>query len=264
MGMGAGILGRVWRSAYSVQAYREMAAESVGRIFGYLALLIAFATVIITISTHLTASRALEAMRPWIKTHVPEMRISHGTLSSPVPQPYLWEQEGFGFVLDATGATVALDPKHNQGVLLTSSELIFRRSPSETRRYAFAELPDLVVDGPRLDRWIDAIRAWLWLVVAIVTLAWLWTAKLLQVLFWSLIGLAVAALSKRRLRFSVLVNIGIYALTVSFVFDLVVGLLGWGGPALGLVSLALYGYYFGWGIFAQPVASDASPPAGAA
>ncbi len=249
-----GLRQRLWRSAYSGDAYRDVAVDRVPSLIGYLAVLIVIATVVTTISTQIRTAAILEEAKPWLADNIPELRISDGKLSSPVDQPYIWESEDFGFVLDTTGDITELDPAYEQGVLLTETEVVYRQSRFETRRYDVSDFPDMVLDEDTWDRWIDTIKSWLWAGVAIASFLWLWVIKLLQVLFWSLIGLVVSMLTKRSLRYGALFNIGIYALTVPLAFDLLAGALGWLGGATGVLSLALYAGYLGWGIFVQPMA----------
>ena len=243
---------RICRSAYSGEAYREAAASRASSLFGYLAVLITIATVIITIQAHLNSVRFLEQSRPWLNQHVPELHITKGTLSSPAPQPYLWAESDFGFVLDTTGATTDLDPKYTRGILLTNTEAIVRRSAMETRRYSFHTMPDIVINQETIARWIAAIKSWLWLAVAIGMFVWLWIAKLLQVLVWSLLGILVNAAAKRALSYRSVWNIGVYALTVPFLFDVLIMTLGLQGALFGLISLALYAAYLIRGMLAQP------------
>jgi len=253
-----GVWARLWGSAWSANAYRHAAAGRVGRMLGYLALLITLATALLTIRTHVTLVRALEEAKPWVKAHIPEIRIEKGTASSPVTQPYVFEEDGAGYVIDTTGATTDLDPKYTRGALLTKTELIYRESAVESRRYKLAQVPDMVINEATIGRALDLAKSWLWLAVAVGVFLWLWIAKLLQVLFWSLLGLLVNALSKRSLRYGALFNIGILALTVPTAFDVVVAVAGASIPAQGLLSLALYLGYLVWGILSQPSSAEAT------
>jgi hypothetical protein len=253
-----GLWSRVWGSAWNAAAYRDAAAGRVGRMIGYLAVLITIATVCLTIRAQVTLGQVLEVAKPWVKAHIPEIQITKGTASSPVKQPYIWEEGGMGFVLDTTGATTNLAPKYERGVLLTKTELVYRQSPIETRRYELAQLPDMVINEATIGRVVDLAKSWLWLAIAVGLFLWLWIAKLFQVLFGSLLGLLVNALSKRALRYGALFNIGVLALTVSTAFDVVIGLTGARIPAQGLLSLALYLGYLAWGILSQPSAAEAT------
>ena len=244
---------RIYRSAFDAEAYRDAATRRPGSLLGYLALLIAIATIVTALQAHVRSVRALEEAKPWLTAHIPELHITNGALSSPTPQPYVWAESDFAFVLDTTGATTELDPKYARGVLLTKTDAIVRRSAIETRRYSFQNIPNLIVNQATIARWIQTIKSWLWVAVAIGTLVWLWIAKLLQVLLWSVVGLMVNAFAKRSLSYRALWNIGVYALTVPLVLDLIKISLGWQTPLLGWLSLILYAGYVVWGILVQPI-----------
>lgn len=246
----------LWRSAYSADAYREIAAGGMGKAFAYLALLVAIGTLAFTAAAQIGVNRAVAEFtrsRLW-EQHLPEIRVAGGKVSSPAPQPFVKEIDKFVFVLDTTGATTDLDPKYEQGVLVTESEILVRRMRGvrETRRYALDQVPDVVLNQANVEQVLGRIGQWAWLAVGIAVWVWLWIAKLVQVLFWSLLGLAFNAIGKRGLGYGALFRIGVLALTVPLVYDLLISVLGWSRGVSGLISLGLYLGYLGWGILAQP------------
>ena len=238
-------------SAGTPEAYRDVASGGTGRMMGYLAFLIAMATVVVTLQAQIATVVAMKIGGPWLKKHVPEIHITKGIASSPVQQPYVFEERGFGFVVDTTGATRDLDPKYKHGALLTKTELVFRKSEVETRRYSLAKSPDMVVNETTIDAMIKTVKQWLWVIVAAGVFVGLWVVKLLQVFFWSLVGLLIKHIAPRPLTYRAVLNLAIYALTVPLVFDLVKGFLGWRVPGLWLFSLGIYAGYLTWGILVQ-------------
>ena len=86
MAVRLGLWARLWRSAWSADAYRDAATGRVGRMVGSLAVLITIATALVTIRAHVTLVRALEDAKPWVKAHIPEIQITKGTASSPAAQ----------------------------------------------------------------------------------------------------------------------------------------------------------------------------------
>ena len=255
----------LWRSAYSAEAYREIAAGGMGRAFGYLAVLIALATAVFTVAAQIGISRAVaefKSSRLW-EQNLPEIRLAGGKVSSPAQQPYVKEIKGTLFVLDTTGTTTDLDPKYEQGVLVTQSEVVVRRFRSirETRRYALDQVSDMVLNQANIERILERVGQWAWLAVGIAVLIWLWIAKLIQVLFWSLLSLSVNAIAKRSLSYGTLFRIGVLALTVPLAYDVLVAVLGWTRAFSGLIALALYLGYLIWGILAQPEPAQAAPEA---
>jgi len=250
----------LWRSAFDADMYRQAAAGSLRRVFGYLAVLLAIAAVVITVQANILFNQSARRFSDsqWWAKNLPEIRIEQGRASSPVPQPFVYEQAAFAFVLDTTGGTTELDPKYRQGVLLTSTELFLRRQRrgEETRRYSLAEMPDVTINQATLQGWLNRLATWGWVPVLVIMTVWLWVAKLLQVLLWSLVGLIVSAVSKRRLSYGAVFRIGVVALTVPLYVDLIKDIFGWTGWIPMLLSLALYGAYLTWGVLVQPAPSS--------
>jgi len=201
--------------------------------------------------------REFKETRYWEK-NFPEIRITDGKVSSPVEQPFTFEEDDFVFILDTRDATKELDLSYRNGILLTRTDLIYRSRPGETRHYSLEKFPNLILNQATVERFLQLIRNWTWVVTAFFLTIWFWIAKLIQVLFWSLLSLVVNAITKRSLPYRALFNIGVLALTVPFAFDLVKDTLGLRAPGLGWISLALYVGYLIWGILVQskPVQSD--------
>ncbi len=253
-------LSRTWarlrRSAWDPQVYRSAAVSGTGNLVGYLAVLILIGTASITIQAQIAVTRLVSAFkteRLW-ERHLPEIRIMNGRASSPDPQPFVSKREGFVFILDTSGDTIDLDPTYRQGILVTRTDLVYRRERGllETRRYPLDQLPNLLLNQATVERVLEVAVRWGWVVVGLGSLVWLWIAQPLQVLFWSLVGLVVNAFSKRSLRYAAIYKVGIIALTPPLCFDVVKRLAGWRGPGFWCLSLLLYVGYLVWGILVQP------------
>jgi hypothetical protein len=236
-------------------AYRQAAGARAGHLIGYLTLLVTIVVAVQTVWLHVALVRTLTEFGPWIKDRLPDIHVADGVVSSPAAQPYMWEAERFAFVLDTTGATAALDPKHPQGLLLTKTELFYRESPGRERRYSLAEVKAFALTDETIDRWVAWLKSWLWVVVGAGLWAWLWAAKIVQVALWSPVGLLINAVSGRRLRYGALFKIGLLALTAQLLFDTLAVMGGAAFPGLGLLSLAIYAGYLVRGILVQ------APPA---
>lgn len=246
----------LWRSGWSSEAYRQVASARVRRLFGYLALLIVIATVIVSVRAHVSFQKlvvSFKTEKTW-ERQFPEIQISKGKASSPAQQPFVWEGADFVFILDTTGTTTDLSAQYRQGVLVTDREIVVHRQRGlkEERRYSLQGVPDMVINQAALEGMLEAIIRWVGPMVAIVMFLWFWIAKLLQVLLGSLIGLLVNALSGRSLRYAALFNIAVYALTIPWIFDLLKDGLGWHHRSLAWISIGMYLVWDMWGILVQP------------
>ena len=110
----------------------------------------------------------------------------------------------------------------------------------------------MLLNQTTVERFLNVIQASAWCIVAFVMMGWFWIAKLFQVLFGSVFGLLMNACTKRSLRYGVLFNIGILALTVPFAFDMIKDAAGWHHWMLPYMSVAIYLGYVAWGILVQP------------
>lgn len=241
--------GRVAGAFGRADAYRDAAGWSLGRTFGYAAILISVMTVIVTVKSHVALVQGLEQAKPWVRAHVPEIRIQDGKASSPVPQPYIQQGEEITFILDTTGQTTALEAP--RGLLLTATELIYKKSAVETRRYSLAQIKALTITPPLVEAWMATAQKWLWVAVGLAAFAGLWIVSLVRVLFWSLLGLLVRAVFKRAVSYRGLFNVGVYALTGPMVLEAVPYMLA-GIKVPGLLFLAVYLGYVAWGVSVQP------------
>lgn len=240
--------GRIAGAFGRADAYRDAAGWSLGQTVGYAAALIALATAVITVKSHLGLVQGLERSKPWVQAHVPEIRIQDGKVTSPAPQPYIQTGKEFQFVLDTTGQVTALEAP--TGLLLTASELVYKKSAVETRRYSLAQVKELLITPAVVEHWLTLAQHWLWVAVAVGVFVGLWIVKLLQVLVWSLFSLLVRAVFKRGIGYRGLVRVGVYALTVPMLLETALFLAG--VPASGWLMLAAYLGILAWGVSVQP------------
>jgi hypothetical protein len=238
----------------SAAAYRHVASRPAGGMFGYLAVLILLMTLVVTALFQVAASRGIMEVGPSLREKLPEIQIANGEASSPVPQPYVWEGKSAMFVLDTTGQVTDLE---RRGVLVTKTELIYRKSDVESRRYSLRRFGNTTINAEVVGGWLNQAKAWLWIPVGALLYAGLWIAKLFQILAASLVSLLVNALARRGLTYGQLFNLGIYAATVPTLVDMARYL-----PPLrtipGFVPPALYAGYLAWGILAQPTDQERS------
>lgn len=247
-------INRFKASFWKKEAYKEVTTQRVGTMIVYLAILISVMTVLVTIRSHFAIGKLVEDFYlsdVWRTNQIPEVDIRDGHASSAVAQPYILQDEDFIFILDTTGQTQELDPDYEQGVLVTETEMIYRRSKFEMRRYDLSEFPDFSLNRQSIEKWISDFRAWAWLIIAVSMFIFLWVAKALQLLFGALIGLLVCAITKRSLAFRSLINISILALTPPLVFDLLKDSFNLFSPWFSWLSVGIFAGYVTWGVLAQ-------------
>jgi hypothetical protein len=232
-------------------------------MLGYLALLALLAAAVTTANVSMHISRGITQFKAtrWWDNNLPEIAIAGGKASSPVAQPYRKDFGDTVFILDTTGQTTGVEPGAPNTVLVTETQFLLRQSRrGQTRVHDLNKFPDMVLNQANIEAWLDGVTRWLWAAIAVALFCWLWVMKLFQVLFWSILGLIVNAVSGRRLRYGALFNIGLLALTVPWIFDLVVLFAGTRARITNWVSFSLYIGYLVWGILAQPKATTSTSP----
>lgn len=257
-----GVWSLLWKSPFSLEAWQDVGPGSFSRMWRYLALLISLAAIIVTIIVQVGMLRVVGNFKQqrWWERNLPDMRIANGQVTSSATQPYVREFDDFVFVLDTTGATGDLDPKYRNGILVKKQEVIIRRQrgAEEIRRFSLSEVPDFELNQASVEELLNRVLSWLWLVVLLGYMVWLWVAKPLQVLFWSLPLLIVNAVSGKRLPYKSLFNLGIYALTVPLIWDLIGMVAAPNQPWWGWVSVGIYVGYWSWGLLQQHTALQQS------
>lgn len=257
----------LWRSAYSADAYRTAAAGGTGRMLGYLALMIAVAAAVTAATVSVLVGRVARQYHGtrWWEANMPVITIAGGQASSDAAQPFRRElSPGTEFIMDTTGNDPEVGSDAGNIVVLTKTQLIIRQQGrGQTRVYDLSRFPDMELNQQTVGAWLDNVARWAWAASWLGLVFWFWTVKLFQVLFWSVLGLIVNAVSGRRLRYGALFNIGVFALTVPWAFDLLLLVTQWRVPLANVVSFLLYIGYLIWGILVQPkaAASASAEPA---
>ena len=245
---------------WSREAYRRAASASVPSMLWYLAGLITLTAIVVTFAVQPVLVQRLDQLEAWMLRYLPEFSIHHGVVTSAVPQPYVVKTKELVFTLDTTGQTTEVDPTYPYAVLLTRQQLVVR-SPDGIDQRDMSQLDGLVVDAPMIERVTEGLRSWIWVIVGLAAGIVLAAVRLGQILLGTLLMLLVSALLHRRLRYAALFNLGVYALTVPTLLDLLgVGSLGF--PYAWWLSCGVYAGYLIWAVLAQPVpAREIAPSA---
>ncbi len=248
--------------------YKEIVSQSFGKSLGYLAVLVLIVSLILCAKFALELRRGIEVFSTEIVQRLPQVipqgipaiRIDSGKISSPVAQPFIFQKDGFAFILDATGKTTSLD-QYKEGVLLMQDKVIFKRDKgvgSEITEYNLSKMKLDLVDIKPGDKQKGEILNITWgkkvfsitresisrvggMIVLFIlpfflifSFAALLTGKLLQVLIFSLVSLVFNKSTAASLKYGELINIGVYAITPPTVLSVVL-ILSTAGPGKHLV-----------------------------
>jgi hypothetical protein len=185
-------------------------------------------TVLISIRLSFDALYWIEKIGAWMWESLPEITVTHGEASSPAHQPYQLEAQGknFVFVLDTTGTIQDVPLEYPSGILVTKNRLIFKENKSQKREYDLARLSGVVVNKQTIEELKRTLKILAVPLLAVGLFLYFFFARLIQVLFFSLISVVINLAGEIGLSYQALFAIGVYALVPCSLLGTVVALIG--------------------------------------
>ena len=241
-----------WRriiKSFKPSHYKELSFRPASEAVKYLFLLVLIASVII--STYIVfnlRTKSLEFLNSnkeklyeVIKKIVVPLKIKDGKVSADVKQPYkerLSElgPKGFTLVIDTTSSITSLE-EGEDGILVTEDALIVQsetKGTTDIKRYSLSQIKDfsirpsnktdeyfIISSGGHtyyvtfdlLKNWVNIIFKIGWPVLIVFSYIFTLFAKFIQVLIFSLFVVILNLSSVKRLKYSNIFNIGVYAMT---------------------------------------------------
>ena len=262
-----GLFHPVVLSFFSSALYRDVARHWKGVCFGYLFLLLAVLWIPVMVDFHLALGRFARDDAPPMIEQVPRIEIEDGVVSVDAEQPYRISDPETGeviVVLDTTGQVTSLDDFEG-GVLLTESQLIYKKNHFETRSFDLSQVESVVIDADTLQGWVDAGSQWCALVFYPLCLIVSCVYRMLQALLYGAVGLLFNAMTGSDLAYPSCVRLAVMAVTPVLILDTALGLLDLSIPFWWPLCLVIaMGYlFFGVKSAAEPGDPDAelgAPP----
>ena len=205
---------QVFKSMTSGKFYQQMSERRFSEALKYFSLLILFVTTLLSVRFAFEILKGLSAFETWSREHLPEIMIEKGKVSTNVPEPWRKEEKDFVAIIDTTGKTAQIEEAYPQGILLTQNRLIIKQGPYETRNYDLSQVQSFRFDAEKVKRWRKVGQ---WLLPPLFSLflfVYFWIGKLLQVIFFSGVSLLTNWIGRRGLSYSLLLTLGIYAITL--------------------------------------------------
>jgi hypothetical protein len=233
----------------SADAYRGAARRRHGRALVYLLVLAAVTTALVVVRLHEAVGRIATREAPPLIAQLPEIAIRRGEASVAAPTPHVIRAPETGralAIIDTSGAVTSLEGSEAR-VLLTRTQVMFRRNDTEIRVFDLAGVDRFDVGPERAGRWARAAAAWLAPLAAPLVLAGLYALRLLQALFGAGLVLAIAPLRRVRLDVAAAMRLAALAITPPTLLLDLAGFLGAQVPYAGLAWAALA---TAWTVFA--------------
>jgi len=259
--------------------YRDVARRWKGICALYLLLLMAVVCIPLIVGVARGYAEFMDAYGREIIDQIPPITITGGEVHTPVEQPYaidLPEKEGkhvdkdLDFkhlaVIDTTGQITTLE-QAQAPVLLTKSQLIYRKGEHETSTMDLREVDDFRMDKDDVARWAAAAGKWLPYVLYPVVTIGSYIGRLIQILLYGAVGLLFSLMCGSKLGYAAAVRLSAVAITPIVLADMILDLAGvqigaawtWGGVLIAMVLL-FFGAAVNRGEPAPSEAAGYAPP----
>lgn len=222
-------------SVIDIKFYRSIKENKFSRSFAYLLLLFLIIYFINGTKTYIGTKIIMEEMADDLKTNVPEFRLENGEFIFEGEMPHYISNTNEIFVIDTTGLVTVSELKDAvTGILITKNKVYVKRSELETREFSLAELEDFTITKSDVLEFMPKLS---WIVAVFLAFGFIFALgwKLINAAIIALLGLIANNVFKGRLKFSNLMNISIYSLTLPMLIQLAVNLYGYPIPRFWMI-----------------------------
>jgi hypothetical protein len=227
--------------------YLNMAGEGAGRAILYLLLLALTLGVVNGTFQSVKAAIAYTGFLDGIKEELPDFTLENGELTVEGDEPIIFEEAaGETIIIDDTGTYTKdnIDSLlgESSNVVLITKEYVLMVDPTETNEIRFAEFGELYVDKNMVLTFLPYLT-WLTVLMGVFIVIWFFVSKLVMGLFYGLIGLIASKIQKRSYSYGKAYSMGLYAITLPSVLDIVFNMFGINLPWLVYFLITLI-YFF--------------------
>lgn len=251
-------------SFYSKELYQDVGRNWRGTGFAYLLLLLAICWVPEMYKMQAGMTKFARNEGAAVVKQIPAIAITDGEVSTDVQTPYFIKDPKTGAplaIIDLTGQYTSLADTPAK-MLLTKNQLLTKNN-HETKTYDLRNVKSFKLDQARVQGWLDLVRGWLAIILYPVVLVFSYAYRIVQVLFYALIGMLFASAVKAKLPYLTLLRLSAIAVTPAIIIDTVHSLAGVKTPLWWLICFVIAMAYLYFGVKANselPVASPGQPP----
>ena len=237
----------LFMSFYSRSLYQDVAMNWRKISIFYLLLLLAVCLIPLTFKTRASVSDYVLREASKIIKQFPVVSISKGQVSADVLMPYTIkdpENNASLIIIDTTGQVTSLAGS-DALVLLTKTQLIFRKDQKETRTLDLSDIDSLVIDQPRLYDWMDTFLEYFPYILYPVALLFTFLVRISQAILFALVAIGFSNYLKLYFRYRTLLSLSIVSMTPAILLDTLYNYSGMTIPFWWLIDFALaLGYLF--------------------
>lgn len=252
-------------SFYSVEFYRQVLKSPLSKAFLYLAYLTALANIAVLLFFLLRVQPFVRSFVDWTAKEMPELTWTPDGISMNAKNPYVMTHPDYGplVVFDTTKTDIDAGEMGDAPIFVTRTKVYTRSGPDDVRIYELTRRPADVpkdkmvvqVDSNVVYRLYDAFRPWFVGMAVFLFFPAYFIWKLLEILFFSVVGMLVNLTRKPTLAYGEVLKICFFAVTPAAIFQLASIVI----PAVGKIP---YGFFLsfvlttGYIIFAMKKTED--------
>ena len=256
-----GMFHALYMSFFSQDFYRDVDTHWKGTGFAYLLLLLTICWIPGIIQLHVSFGDYVENDAPVLIEQLPTITIVKGEASVDVAQPYEItdpDSDKVMALIDTTGKTVSLEGTDAR-VLLTKTEVIYKKNSIETRNYSLQDIDAFVLDQEKVSGWLAILRKYIAVVSFPFAVLGSFAFRVVQVLIYAAIGILFARMCKTDRPYQTLIRLSVMAVTPVIIVSTVFDMLGIKVPFHGLVYFIVamgYLYFAIYSVSRQDVAPE--------
>ena len=234
----------------SVDFYRKVAKQSVGRSVAYLAYLSLVLTLALVVALKIKVAPAAENVFKWLETSMPKLTFQNGKLAANPPEAVTirhpdYETAAVTIDTERTAPVTAEDLKRNKvSAYLTSDTLYLMPSEGDVRVHHFAKAaaqpgqPPVVIDAAFYRELWRVTKLVIYPTMMVIFFALIAAWTVVSTTFYTLVALVANSIAEAGLEAKALFNIALYAQTLITVLHGIFLYMPVGLPAPLLVSMA--------------------------
>lgn len=234
-------------SFFSQSFYRDVDMHWKGTGFAYLLLLLTICWIPGIIQLHHSVGDYVENDAPALIEQLPTITIVKGEASADAAQPYEItdpDSDKILALIDTTGKVVSLEGTEAR-VLLTRTEVIYKKNDIETRNYSLQGVEHFVLDQEKVTGWLAILRKYVALVSFPFAALGSFAFRVVQALIYAAIGILFARMCKTERPYQTLLRLSVMAVTPVIIASTVFDVIGIKIPFHGLVYfLAAMAYLY--------------------
>lgn len=218
--------------------------ESLGTAIKYFMVFMIIIASITMIQFTYSFKLGLEEAMQTIQKEIPEFKLANGYLECQGEMPIIEVEGNSVFVLDTSGKVdESILNSYDEGIVITSTKVFQKKNSIEYTTYNFKDIDWIKLTKGDVLKFIDKWYIPALFGVFIVGMIFILIAKLINVVFISILALIVNAFIRTKLIYENLFKLSFYAITLSTIIKMIITLFDLNVPYFFLIYYGVTIYY---------------------